>query len=184
MYIASVVIVTGIIFSSVAILRTFAEPSSSIASSAQTGSGIPIHINIPKANVSATLEQIGLTSEGDLDTPKDATNAGWYKLGTRPGDIGSAVIDGHFSWYNNVSAVFKDLHLLQIGDKISILDSNGATTTFIVQKTQIYDPNSDASSVFTSTDGKAHLNIITCEGTWDKVTQTYSGRLVVFADKE
>src|SRR3989344_2613905 len=33
-------------------------------------------------------------------------------------------------------------------------------------------------------DGAAHLNLITCEGAWDKVSRTYSQRLVVFTDRE
>jgi len=40
-----------------------------------------------------------------------------------------------------------------------------------------------ATDVFTSSDGKAHLNLITCDGIWDKNAAQYSERLVVFADR-
>jgi len=33
-------------------------------------------------------------------------------------------------------------------------------------------------------DGLAHLNLITCIGVWEQITQGYSQRLVVFTDRE
>jgi hypothetical protein len=53
----------------------------------------------------------------------------------------------------------------------------------VVREIQRYDPNADASSVFSSNDGKSHLNLITCEGIWDEVSQSYPQRLVIFTDK-
>lgn len=47
-----------------------------------------------------------------------------------------------------------------------------------------YDPTVDASGIFGSNDGKAHLNLITCEGIWDATKKSYSKRIVVFTDKE
>jgi len=50
------------------------------------------------------------------------------------------------------------------------------------------DPSADQSKHPTletaSSDAKAHLNLITCEGVWDKVSKSYSKRLVVFTDRE
>jgi sortase (surface protein transpeptidase) len=73
---------------------------------------------------------------------------------------------------------------LQKGDKIYVADDAGATTTFVVSATETYDQNGDTSDIFNSSDGKAHLNLITCEGTWNAAEQSYSDRLVVFAEKE
>lgn len=143
---------------------------------------VPAHLTIAKAGVSAAVEQIGLTPDGALDTPQDPMNAGWFNLGPKPGEVGSSVIDGHYNWFNGAKGVFENLHLVGVGDTISVLDTNGVTTSFVVVKTQIYKPSADAYDVFASTDGKSHLNIITCEGVWDSISQNYSGRLVVFGD--
>ena len=70
------------------------------------------------------------------------------------------------------------------GDKIYVEDEFGIIATFVVREKRLYDPNVDASDVFGSSDGKAHLNLVTCEGVWDEVTKSRSKRLVVFADKE
>jgi hypothetical protein len=53
-----------------------------------------------------------------------------------------------------------------------------------VREIKKYDPNANASDVFISGDGKAHLNLITCVGFWNKVSKSYPKRLVIFADKE
>lgn len=108
----------------------------------------------------------------------------WLDLGTRPGQIGSAVIDGHSGYKNNQPAVFDDLDKLQKGDEIKVEDGQGATIAFVVKKIKSYGANETLPSVFGSTDSLAHLNLITCDGTWNPTAQTHSSRLVVFADKE
>ncbi len=134
--------------------------------------------------VDAVVGHVGLTSDGAMDVPKVPADTVWYKLGPRPGENGSAVISGHYGWKNNTPAVFDNLHALKKGDKIYVEDEKGATITFVVRGSRRYDPKTDASDVFGSSDGKAHLNLVTCEGTWNKSSKTYSKRRVVFADKE
>ncbi len=146
--------------------------------------GLPVRLKIPIIDVDAAVEHVGLTSQGDMDTPKDPTNAGWFNQGPHPGDKGSSVIDGHFGWENSIPAVFDNLHRLQKGDKLHVEDEKGTITTFIVREFQTYGPNDDAAGIFSSSDGKAHLNLITCQGAWNTTQQSYATRLVVFADKE
>ena len=146
--------------------------------------GLPIHLRIPRINVDATIEHLGVTASGNMDVPKGPDDAAWFDLGPLPGEIGAAVIAGHEGWKNGMRAVFDDLHNLKKGDKIIVQDDNGAMVTFIVRETRIYGENENAGNVFESTDGKAHLNLITCEGIWNAASKSYSGRLVVFADKE
>lgn len=141
-------------------------------------------LRIPQINVDAPIEQVGLTSDGIMDSPIGPDETGWYSLGPKPGDSGSAVIDGHSGWKNNIPAVFDNLHKLSKGDKIYVENEKGAVVTFVVREIRKYNPTADASDVFWSTDGKAHLNLITCEGTWDKISRSSSQRLIVFADKK
>ncbi len=147
-------------------------------------SGLPVRLTIPSIKVDALIEYVGVTSSGAMDVPKGPDNVAWYASGTRPGEKGSAVIDGHYGWKNGIPAVFDNLYKLQKGDKIQSEDEKGVITTFIVRESRSYDPKADALDVFSSTDGKSHLNLITCEGIWSKFSRNYSKRLVVFADKE
>lgn len=146
--------------------------------------GFPVRLKIPTINVDAALDYVGLTPGGDLDAPKGPANAGWYDHGPRPGEKGSSVIDGHFGYKNNIPAVFDNLHTLKKGDKLYVEDERGTTITFVVRKLSTYRQNEDHPDVFRSSDGKAHLNLITCQGVWNQALKSYSTRLVVFADKE
>lgn len=151
----------------------------------RTGSsGVPVRIKIPKINVDATIVHVGLTTQGAMGAPKDPADAAWFNLGPFPGENGTAVIDGHFGWEKGMPAIFDNLYTLQKGDKIYIQDEKGAVVTFVVNELRVYDQNEDTSGVFVSKDGKSHLNLITCEGTWNEKTQSYSNRLVVFADNK
>lgn len=150
----------------------------------QERSGLPIRLKIPKIDVDAAIEYVGLTSLGAMDTPKGPEGAAWFELGERPGDMGSAVIAGHYGWKDGKTAVFDNLHTLEKGDKVYVEDEKGATLSFVVKEIRKYDEKADASNVFGSSDGKSHLNLITCEGVWSKVSKRYSQRLIVFTDKE
>ncbi len=145
--------------------------------------GLPTRLKIPSLAIDTSFEFAGLTPEGAMDAPKGPTAVAWFKLGPRPGDAGSAVISGHYGWKNSIPAVFDNLHTLVKGDKLYVLDERGATTTFIVRELRTYGAQDDASDVFGSSDGKSHLNLITCKGIWNKNEKSYSERLVVFADK-
>lgn len=163
------------------------KPIESIVSQAsqvadQTDSGLPIRLKIPKIKLDSSVKYVGLTPDGAMDVPKNPADAGWFNLGPRPGDNGAAVIDGHFGFKKG--SVFDNLYKLGKGDKIYVEDEKGTIITFVVHEILRYDPKADASAVFGLSDDKSHLNLITCEGIWNKVTKNYSQRLVVFTDKE
>lgn len=162
----------------------FIENTIALPTSEQPSIGLPVSLKIPKINLDSAVENVGLIQDGSMDIPKDISDVAWFNLGPRPGENGSAVIDGHYGIKNGKGAAFDELYKLRKGDKIYVEDDKGVTITFVVSGNRRYDPNADASGVFSSSDGKAHLNLITCEGIWDKVSEGYPQRLVVFADKE
>lgn len=151
----------------------------------QARPGVPVRLKIPKIHVDAAVESVGLTAQGAMDVPKSPADVAWFNLGVRPGENGSAVVAGHYGrWKNGSPTVFNKLHTLQVGDKILVDDDQGVTTTFVVREFRTYSLDKDAADVFQSSDGRAHLNLVTCEGVWDPVRKSYSQRLVVFTDKE
>ena len=146
--------------------------------------GLPLRLKIPSIALDAAIEKVALKTDGSMDVPKDPMNAGWYELGYRPGEMGSAVIDGHVDWWYGATGVFANLHKIKPGDKITVQDDAGLVFTFIVREIRTYNAAADATNIFISNDGIAHLNLITCTGAWNKNANQYSKRLVVFADKE
>lgn len=146
--------------------------------------GLPIRLKIPTINVDATIYYVGLTSDGTMDIAKDPDKVAWYEFGPRPGEIDSAVIAGHYGWIDDKGSIFNDIHTLKKGDELSVTDEKGTVIVFVVQEIREYDPESDATTIFKSDDGKSHLNLITCNGVWESDKQSYSDRLVVFTDRK
>ena len=165
-------------------LRVVKDTPTSSVMPAKAKPGIPQRLTIPIINLDTVIERVGLTPNGDLDAPKIITNTGWYQEGVRPGEAGSAVIDGHYGWLNGNPAIFNDLNKLKKGDGIYVKDEAGVNTKFIVRGSRLYAPDENAAAVFHSDNGEAYLNLITCQGEWESGQQSYSQRLVVFAEKE
>ncbi len=111
-------------------------PQSQVASSLES----PMRLVIPAINVNAAIQQVGVNPKGEMEAPSNTVDAGWFKLGSRPGEKGSAVIDGHFDGKNGEAGVFTNLHKLKEGDKLYTEDGQGASTTFVVRKSRTYDP--------------------------------------------
>jgi LPXTG-site transpeptidase (sortase) family protein len=150
----------------------------------ESTSGLPLRLKIPVINIDAPIESVGLTPSGAMDVPKNPDSVGWFELGPRPGNSGSAVIDGHSGiWLNGRETVFNNVKKLRVGDKLSVEDDRGTTISFVVRENRSFKPEADALSVFSSNDSKSHLNLITCEN-WNQASQTYTARLVIFTDKE
>jgi LPXTG-site transpeptidase (sortase) family protein len=157
------------------------------AKSAQTDSketvSLPVRLMIPKIRVNAVIKHVGLLADGSMGIPKLPSETVWYKSGSKPGAIGSAVIAGHVNWWYGAKGVFENLKKLKKGDVITVQDNRGVTTSFAVRTIRTIGQKEDASDVFRSYDGKSHLNLVTCSGVWNKATQAYSKRIVVFTDK-
>ncbi len=149
---------------------------------AEASVGIPEHLIIPSLKINTAIEEVGLSSSGELEVPKKSDNVGWYQLGPRPGEAGNAVIDGHLDTSDS-AAVFWNLKKLKPGDEIDVLDGQGKKTAFKVDQLQSYNlTQAPMDQIFGASDS-ANLNLITCDGTWNEAMHTYTKRLVVYAEK-
>ena len=148
--------------------------------------GDPIRLVIPKLSIDAKFQYNGLKLDGTMEIPSNVTDVGWFIGSPRPGAAGNSVITGHVAQIRGgiltKPGVFSNLKDLRAGDAMTVSNNKGESFTFVVREIRSYDPNADATDVFTSLDSNAHLVLITCEGTWNAGLQSYSQRLVVFAD--
>lgn len=165
--------------------ETILTPSSSTIPSHDM-SGLPIQIKIPKIQVDASIQYTGLSADNVMEIPNNVVDVGWFTGSPRPGEKGSAVVTGHVAQIRGGvqtrPGVFVDLHTLVLGDTLSVQNDKGEILNFIVRESRLFDPVADATEVFTPSDNGAHMNIITCEGTWNPDQLSYSKRLVVFTD--
>ena len=153
---------------------------SSIPTPGAAPSGLPVRLEIPIIGVDSFIEDAYITPQGAMEVPAGTVDVAWFALGPHPGQVGSAVVGGHFGIENGVPFVFYNLSKLKVGDDIYIVDDEGNTITFVITATSLFAANADATTVFTSNDGLEHLNLITCEGIWNEVAGEYPDRTVVF----
>lgn len=141
---------------------------------------VPARLRIPSIGVDASVEKVGQTPQGAMDVPKNIWDVAWYDLGIKPGNPGNAVIDGHLDGYNIPAAVFYNLRSLKLGDKIYVSDASGKELVFAVTQLQVYPYNAAPLDQIFGRSDKPHLNLITCNGTWDYQSQNYNQRLIVY----
>lgn len=140
-------------------------------------------LKIPAINITAPVLGMGLTPDGkQMDVPANFTEVGWYNLGTKPGDIGNAVLGAHVDNGGSTPGVFKNLKNLKVGNDIYMTDKDGKVLHYRIAQTKIYPYNAkDTSEVFGS-NGKSRLVLITCHGTFMPSLDTYDQRFIVFAE--
>ncbi len=141
----------------------------------------PAKLKIPAIKVSASVQYVGEGKSGNMAVPTNFTDVGWYRAGTVPGEVGSAVMDGHVDNALALPGVFKHLDALKIGDDVYVVTNGGQSLHFRVTGVDTYAENeAPASQIFSSSDGQAHLNLVTCAGDWIQKDKSYNERLVVY----
>lgn len=140
----------------------------------------PRILRIPKLDVDAGLEHVGLTESQHMDVPKNADNAAWYRFGSKPGELGNAVIAAHLDTPSGRPAVFYRLGQLDVGDVVEVESVGRVRSIFLVVGKELipYDtfPN---EYVFNKKAGR-NLNLITCGGVWNASEKMYNKRLIVY----
>jgi len=135
---------------------------------------------IPSLGVNASVEQVGVTAEGTMDTPTDPWDTGWYAPGVKPGQTGNAAIAGHVDYHGIGPVVFWDLNKLTVGAEVLLVTDTGQTLRFTVRGSEYYtEANAPLLDIFGPAN-TVNLNLITCGGTFDPNTRHYDQRLVVF----
>lgn len=142
-----------------------------------------MRLRIPAIAVDAAVEQVGLTAEGYLDTPRRLDTVGWFDLGPRPGDPGNAAIDG-FVGIPMRPAIFWNLCTLTPGDELVVIGGDGVARRFVVTSVESYPKEEAPLRRIFGPANSAHLNLITDDPrtAYDPMTGNYASSLVVYAD--
>lgn len=136
-------------------------------------------ITMPTIGVNAAVENLGTDKNGQLETPAQWDDAGWYRMGSQPGGAGVAVIVGHVDSHTG-PAVFFRLHQLKAGDPIAVDGPNGSSH-FAVDSLQSVPETSPLLKDIFQLNGPSQLLLLTCSGDFNRQTQRYNDRLMVRA---
>lgn len=141
---------------------------------------LPVRLLIPKLEIDAEVQRLGVTSTGNMAAPNNFTDVSWYKHGTVPGFKGSAVVAGHVDNALGTPAIFYELPKLELGDSIYVTNSAGEKLHFQVIDKEIYRyDQAPAEKIFNDSTG-TYLNLITCQGDWVPEARSAENRLVVY----
>lgn len=140
----------------------------------------PLTLTIPSLGVSSRLVRLGLNEDGTVEVPTAPETAGWFRLGTVPGQRGSSVILGHVDSVDG-PAVFSGLSTMRSRDRVLVALSDDTLVTFEVTGVETY-ANADfpADRVYAGTSRARQLNLVTCGGTYDAQRGGYQSNVVVF----
>lgn len=146
---------------------------------------IPTKLIIPSVGVTTKILSVGTTKTGNMDTPHNFEDVGWYRYGPMPGQAGSAVIAGHYesgvgATGRSVPGVFENLNKIKVGDDIYVQAADGSRLHFIVSDTHVVSKDAQTADIF-ATNGPSRLTVITCTGKWLPKEKTFSNRLIVTA---
>jgi sortase (surface protein transpeptidase) len=140
-----------------------------------------VNLIIPKINLVAPIIESGKTEDGSMFVPPDNKTVGLWQYGVKPGEVGSAVVAGHFKINTGKPGVFYDLQNVDIGDEIDITYSDGRALKFEVQNKETYKVEDFPLSDFFGLNDAKRLNLITCAGKYDRIKKDYTHRLAIFA---
>jgi sortase (surface protein transpeptidase) len=106
--------------------------------------------------------------------------AGWYSLGSTPGEAGTSVIVGHVDGYSE-PGIFYRLHDLRPGDRVLVTREDGTTARFEVYRTEMAPKDDFPTERVYGATARPELRLITCGGSFDWLSGNYRDNVVVFA---
>nr|WP_254711920.1 class F sortase [Streptomyces sp. TRM64462] len=144
----------------------------------------PRRIDIPSLGVSAPVVPRGLDATGAVEAPpyERARTVGWYGAGTAPGARGAALLVGHVDTETE-PAVFSALGTVRPGAVVRVARADGTVAEFTVEDVRVSSRHAfDAHRVYGAHDpDRAELRLLTCGGTFDRASGTYTANVVVSA---
>jgi sortase (surface protein transpeptidase) len=162
-----------------------AAPAITGTASVVSGGGLPAakpaSLTIPAIGVRAPeIADLGLTAQGALEVPGDATTVGWFTGAPSPGEVGPAVLAAHVD-YKHVPGAFSRLKELRPGEQARVGRADGRTAVFTVYRVDRYAKTEfPTDQVYGDTAGP-ELRLITCGGTFDRSSGNYLDNVVVYA---
>ncbi|MFD5692729.1 class F sortase [Streptomyces rubiginosohelvolus] len=144
----------------------------------------PERVEVPSVGIEAPVVARGLDPDGAIDPPPYGMpkTAGWYGDGTQPGAKGTALFVGHVDT-DTKPAVFYGLSAVKPGARIEVTRTDGSVAEFTVDDVELVTRERfDAQKAYgPREDGRAELRLITCGGTYDHKTRSYTANVVVSA---
>lgn len=140
----------------------------------------PVEVSVPSVDIRSGLVELGLTADGELESPSEWDVAGWYAGGPTPGERGPAIIAGHVDSPDG-PAIFWRLRDVAVGDRVEVARADGSSAVFEVTRTLSVEQDTFPTADVYGPTPESELRLITCDGPYDRAAGRYEHNLVVFA---
>ena len=143
---------------------------------------LPVRVDVDAINAHSSLVQLGLNPDKTVEVPpvNQPLQAGWYKFGARPGELGKAVILGHVDGGGQLG-VFNKLDQLKAGNAIKVTEAGGQVLNFVVRQVQEVPKAQFPTQAVYGPSNQRELRLITCGGAFDKASGNYVDNIIVSA---
>lgn len=140
----------------------------------------PRYLSVEKLGIeNARIIPVYVNEDGELGTPNNIFDVGWYEASGKPGEGGTMLIDGH-NGGPHVYGVFKELPALVAGDVVVVERGDGVILKYkVVENVEVLLTEADeymVTAMKSPEEGKESLTLISCTGEWSQQQGTYLSR--------
>lgn len=142
----------------------------------------PEALRIGAIDAMSTMVPLGLNEDGTVEVPSldQPRQAGWYRYGPTPGELGPAVVLGHVN-ARGAEGIFARLSELAPGDEVEIDRADGRTAVFTVTRVEQISKTAFPTETVYGDTTDAELRLITCGGQLDRERHSYRDNIIVYA---
>lgn len=168
--------------------RAAAVTNSELDETEPTESEVAEYIVAPDRPRYLMIEKLGIarsriipvgSANGEMGTPNNIFDVGWYTGSGKPGQGKTMIIDGH-NGGPHVLGVFKALPSLAAGDTIQVERGDGQLFRYkVVENKEVPLAEADAYmhvAAISPEPGKESVTLISCTGEWSQAQGTYLSR--------
>lgn len=140
-----------------------AAPAKSVAPMARS---LPVRVTIPSASIdTGPILKLGLAADGTVEVPSvaQAARIGWYSKGVTPGELGPAVLIGHYDTVKG-PAVLRNVGRIKQGTRITVARADGSAAVFSVRTVEQVDKDAFPTAKVYGDTPRPELRLITCGG--------------------
>ncbi len=136
-------------------------------------------MRIPRFDVDAAIENIGISDQNQLEVPDEPENVGWYGIYAdrdrrpggdyqKPGWGFNSLFSAHVDYWPDIQGPFYNLADIELGDEIYVVMEDGKEYGYRVIKNQRWTvekiPTGDLIKADDRPEGDEWITLITCGG--------------------
>lgn len=142
---------------------------------------VPVTLELPARQVSAPVVPVLTGPDGGLVIPEPPSTVGWWSPSALPGGAGgTTVIAGHVDSRTQGIGALAVLLTVGVGEPVVLLGADGRRIDYRIEARRQYVKADLPREIF-AVGGPPRLVLITCSGTFDRATRSYSDNVVVHA---